>query len=340
MSRRPNLVTNGYVNAGKEVKLRVLNVFSDVTTASIRSDAFVGASEKPYGMDIIDDTGSTTGKSAVVTVTVDTHATPGAYETEVAFPEWDIVQRRQLFVDEVTPTDPATFELIKVDDQGMYDLRISALSRNRADPADAATDIPPGPGGDPRKLDTWFGLVGDRTSGSAHQRIIVGKEANGTYTVKVREWFFADNGEYIHVVKTGHIDVKQHDVKPGQGSFVVNHRVDLAKLGDGKYVNHKVDFGDDHGQPDAKYGVTASLVAESATGGNPDENVDYDDAMHALASFRVLRREDHVIIRSRNAPYFKNNTNYKVKYVVTVVPTASGEGFSAGQIVSDTEAFL
>lgn len=339
MSRRPVLVTEGYVNAGTEVKLRVLNAFSDVTTASIKSEAFVGGVEKVYPMEIVDDTTSSTGKSAIATVTVDAHAEVREYAVEVAFPEWDLTQQRRLYVDEATPSDPITVELIKVDDLGMHDLRVSPLSRNRAAPADAATDIPAGAGSS-RKIEDWFGLLGDPAAGSAHQRIVVGKDAHGTFTVKVREWFTTGNGAYNYVIKTGHIDIKNHDVKPGQGSFVVNHQVDLKKLGDGKYVNHKIDFGDDHAQPDAKYGVTASLIAESGSGGNPDENIDYDDAMHALASFRVLRRTDHVIIRSRNAPYFKNNTNYKVKYVVTVVPTASGEAPNSEGIVTDAEAAL
>lgn len=333
-SRPPVVIAEGYVNPGQTAKIRVLNVFSGYDgKVTIASTAFDGGMDKPYELALVTDDKSGTSKSAVGQIPVAADVNPGQAETRLEFPGWNIIQNHKVIVDETSPTDPLVIELVKVDDIGMFNLRVTPISRNDG-VCEAATDIPAASGQGPKKrdLNSWFGLIHYPGEDKAHNNITVDANKPGTYTVRVRQRFYPYDGTN-EVVRDGQVVIEPKPPKPipGGDPFIINHPIRLDRLGTKGYVKHKVLFGEDHEQPNTSYGlaVVPSVVPKSGSEG--DLTPDAIAAIRDLTPFKYSRGADGVSFYSGNPSFFHNNDNYKVMWLVTVTPTREDVNASGGE---------
>jgi len=336
-NRPPVLLADGYVNAGASAPLRVFNVINGVSKVQVSSGVFVDGIEKAYDLAVVDDPNSTTGKSAVGQVPIAADIEPDRYDATVLFSEWGMkVENQSVYVDSTTAADPLYAELVpgtEHDGKRMYNLRVSPVSSNLA-VAEAATDVPE------QTLEQWFGLVGDKHSGILNQNIVTPLPIRpGAYTVRVRQRFYSDD-EATYVVKDAQAVLKgdDNDTKPGATPFVVTRLLDPERMGEKPYIKHSVPFGDDHEQPNTRFGVATELVVTNPSGGEPDLPADVVAALAQLRPISVNRQNDRVILASGNPPLLRKNHNFKIKYVVTVTPLKEDETPAPSQEPDDVPA--
>jgi len=316
-SHPPVLVAEGYVNAGQKVGLQLINLFPWINKGEkvqFKSAAFKGGVDQPYEGEVIEV------GTARFEAEIGEDADPGEYDATVILPG-GIQLTQRVVVDQATPNDPLVATLTRVDQQGMHDFRVEFVSRNTS-VMEATLDLPP------NTPDSWFGLVGEPGTGIAHNRVVVDPSNQpGLYAANVRLTFWGGHQEVIQ----GKVQLPASD-GPVEGStpWVIHHPIDPKKLGSRRVAEHTIGFGDDHEQSNTRYGVNVEFVVTGHNGQKPDLNEDAIFALRDLRPITINRHADRVVITSGNPEFLRGNSNYKIKYVVSIVPTKESAAEGAG----------
>jgi len=311
----PTLAAEGYVTPGGSAGIQLQHLWTWVQDVRFKSAAFVGGLSSTYTATLTDhDILGRVARAEVQLAEVD----PGEYEVVAVANDGAFEMKHRLIVEAVhAGTIIAT--LTPLDDQGKVDLRVEPISRNAAW-ADASTPANQGDGED------WFGLVFQRPSDTAHATLIIAGVKPGTYPIAVRQRFHGGKT----IVVNGTVTVPADPTKPAKGELplVYTHPVDTNKLGNGSSVEHVIDFGDEHDQANARYGVAVELVVTGPNGQKPDLPADVRAALRDLRPLTVARATDHVTLYGGNPDVLRGNKNFKIKLVVTITPVPTPAGYS------------